>query len=81
MSETNFNETIMANNIRAERSRCNMTKSKVAKELGVTLTTYKTYEINARNITAMNLYKLSRLFNCNVNDFYMLKHSTNVENE
>lgn len=79
MNGIQFDGIVMANNIRAERNRCKMSQEIVAKEINVSLTTYKAYETNAKNITAMTLYYLSKLFECNVNDFYIFKHSTNVE--
>ena len=79
MNEKQFDGIIMANNIRAERNRCKMSQETAAKGINVSLTTYKAYETNAKNITALTLYYLSKIFDCNINDFYMLKHSTNVE--
>ena len=75
----NTNGKEIANNIRAERNRANLSQEKVAEVLGITLRTYNTYELDAKNIGASTLGKLANLFGCNVNAFYLQQKSTKCE--
>lgn len=61
----------IANNIRAERNRANLTQENVANALNISTKTYISYEEDARSIKATMLYKLSQLFNCNIDAFYL----------
>ena len=71
MSELEISGETIANNIRAERTRSKLTQEIVAKKLKVSTRTYMSYEEDATNVKASMLYKLSIIFNCNINDFYL----------
>lgn len=61
----------IADNIRAERNRANFTQEEVANKLNVTTKTYMSYENDAKGIRATTIYSLSRIFNCNIEAFYL----------
>lgn len=61
----------IANNIRAERNRANLSQEYVAKMLGVTRETYSSYEKDARAIGATMLYNLSLILECSINAFFI----------
>lgn len=61
----------IADNIRAERNRSNLSQENVANQLGITLRTYVSYEKNAKNVEATTLILLSKILGCDVNDFYL----------
>ena len=62
----------IANNIRAERNRANLTQEETAAELpNVTLRTYVSYEEDAKRIKATTLYMLSKIFDCKIESFYL----------
>lgn len=61
----------IANNIRAERNRVNLTQEEVANKLDITLRTYISYEQNAKNVEAPMLLILANIFNCDISDFYL----------
>lgn len=69
----------IADNIRAERNRANLSQENVANQLGITLRTYVTYEQNAKNVEATTLILLSKILECDVNDFYLRTKSTKCE--
>jgi len=69
----------IANNIRAERNRADITQLEVANKLKITLRTYVNYEDDAKGIKATTLYDLANIFNCNIDDFYLHKKSTKCE--
>jgi len=69
----------ISNNIRAERNRVKLTQEEVANKLGITSRTYLKYEEDAKNIKATTLYALSKLFMCNIGDFYVSNNSTKCE--
>lgn len=71
MKFTNDPKRIAAN-IRAERNRANLSQEEVANKLGLTRKTYLTYEEDASTLIVGNLLKLSELFGCDVNAFYLL---------
>lgn len=62
---------IIACNIRAERNRKKMSQEVVAEKLGITRETFISYEEDAKSIKATTLYKLSRIFDCKIDDFYL----------
>ena len=66
----------ISNNIRAERNRKKLTQKEVADRLGITVRTYLKYEKDAENIKATTLYVLSKLFMCNISDFYVSNNFT-----
>lgn len=66
-----INGKIIANNIRAERNRANMTQEEVANKLKISTKTYMSYESDAKGIKATNLYLLSCIFGCSINAFYI----------
>lgn len=69
----------ISNNIRAERNRNKLTQKEVADRLGITVRTYLKYEEDAENIKATTLYVLSKLFMCNISDFYVSNNFTKCE--
>ena len=73
------NGQIIADNIRAERNRNDLTQEETAKKLGITVRTYITYENDAKHIGAFMLGKIANLFNCNVDAFYIGTNFTKCE--
>lgn len=63
-------KNIIATNIKAERIRARLTQEEVARLLEIDRKTVMGYEKGNR-IDALTLYKLSKLFNCKIEDFYM----------
>lgn len=61
----------IANNIRAERNRANITIAEVSKAIGISQPTYVKYEKNAEKITVDIIIKLSKLFNCSIQSFFV----------
>lgn len=53
------------NNIEAERARLQLTKEEMAKQLGISSKTYRSYT-NGKPIPSTILIKMSRIFNCSV---------------
>lgn len=72
---------IIADNIRAERNRVNITQEEVANKLDITLRTYISYEQNAKNVEVPMLLFLAKIFGCNVDAFYLNTNFTNCEKE
>jgi transcriptional regulator with XRE-family HTH domain len=70
MKFTNDPKRIAAN-IRAERSRANLTQEEVAEKIGLTNRTYLTYEANASTVRVNTLIKLSEIFGCDISAFYL----------
>ena len=69
----------IANNLRAERNRADLTQEQVAKKLDVTLRTYVSYEEDASTIKATTLFLLSKILGCKIDDFYLQNNSTKCE--
>lgn len=63
----------IANNIRAERNRANITIEVIEKELKISKPTYIDYEKDAEKIKIGTLIKLSRLFDCTIDCFFVQK--------
>lgn len=61
----------IADNIRAERNRADLTQEEVASKLKVSTKTYMSYESDAKGIRATKLYLLSSIFGCTINAFYV----------
>lgn len=61
----------IADNIRAERNRADLTQEEVASKLKVSSKTYMSYESDAKGIRATKLYMLSNIFGCSIDAFYM----------
>ena len=61
----------IAANIRAERSRANLTQEEVAEKIGLTNRTYLTYEEDASLLRIKILLKLSEIFGCDISAFYL----------
>ena len=61
---------IISNNIRAERSRCRKTQEEVAKQLGIDRSTYTDWE-NRPRIDSFELFQLSCILGCSVQDFFV----------
>lgn len=70
MKFTNDPKRIAAN-IRAERSRANLSQEDVAEKLGLTRRTYLTYEEDASLLRIEKLVILAELFGCDINAFYL----------
>ena len=70
MKYTNDPKRIAAN-IRAERSRTNLTQEEVAEKIGLTSRTYLSYEYDASMVKVSTLIKLSKIFNCDISAFYL----------
>lgn len=70
MKFTNDPKKIAAN-IRAERSRANLTQEEVAEKIGLTNRTYLTYEEDASSLRIKILLKLSEIFGCDISAFYL----------
>lgn len=62
---------ILANNIRAERNRANMTIDETIDKLGVSKPTYIEYEKDAKTLKVEYLIKLSEIFKCDINNFFI----------
>lgn len=69
----------ISNNMRAERNRTGLTQEQVADIIGISTKTYISYEKNAKNIKATAIYKLSKVFNCTIDAFYVQRKSTKRE--
>lgn len=63
----------IADNIRAERNRANVTMETIEEELKITRPTYVDYEKDAEKIKVGTLIKLARLFGCTVDCFFVQK--------
>ena len=63
----------IADNIRAERNRANITIETVEKELRISRPTYIEYEKDAEKIKVGTLIKLAKLFNCSLTCFFVRK--------
>lgn len=70
MKYTNDTKRI-ADNIRAERNRANLTQEEVAEKIGLTSRTYSAYESDASMIKVSTLIKLSKIFGCDISAFYL----------
>lgn len=71
---------VIANNIRAERSRNKLSQEEVARQLTkVSLKTYNNYENDAKNVPASTLCELSEIFGCGVDAFFVENKSTKCE--
>ncbi len=79
MKKNVVDSIVIANNVRAERNRVNMTQEETARFLEITTRTYIDYEKGKRKIFATDLYKLSVLFGCPIASFYLLNNSTKCE--
>lgn len=60
---------IIANNLRAERTRCKLRRWQCAEVLGISSVQYYNYEQDASGIKFSYIIQLARLFNCNINAF------------
>lgn len=56
----------MLNNIEAERSRIGLNRTALAKELGISMTTYKNYIDEKWPVPSTILVALSRIFKCQI---------------
>lgn len=56
--------------IKEMRNKLRLSASRVAEELGVSREAVTHIETGRNNITAVSLWKLAILFNCDVNDFF-----------
>ena len=62
-------------NLKAERVRAGLTQEETAERLGITKRQYINYEQGSR-VDSINLFQLSKIFNCNINAFYLKVNST-----
>lgn len=63
----------IADNIRAERSRANVTMETITAELDISRPTYIEYEKDAEKIKVGTLIKLARIFGCTIDCFFIQK--------
>lgn len=63
----------IADNIRAERNRANVTMDTITKELNISRTTYIDYEKDAEKIKIGTLIKLAKMFGCTLDCFFVQK--------
>lgn len=63
----------IADNIRAERNRANVTIETVEKTLNISRPTYVEYEKDAEKVKIGTLIKLAKLFDCSVASFFIRK--------
>ena len=71
---------IIANNIRAERSRKKLSQEDVANYLNIARETYIGFE-NGNRIDSYYIYQLSKLFECDIANFYIGLDTTNCGNK
>lgn len=69
----------IANNIRAERNRANLSQEHVASKLKVSTKTYISYEQNAKNLKTSDLIKLANILGCNVKVFFLQSNFAKCE--
>lgn len=62
---------IIVQNIKAERSRANMSQEEVAKKLDIGRETYVRYESEKKIIDGYTIYKLAKIFKCKISAFYL----------
>lgn len=63
---------VIASNMRAERSRVNISQDEVALKLGITRKTYTNFEQDASKMKLELLIKLSLILGCDIQAFYLL---------
>lgn len=63
----------IADNIRAERNRANITMDAITSELNISRPTYIEYEKDAEKIKVGTLIKLSKMFGCTIDCFFIQK--------
>lgn len=63
----------IADNIRAERNRANVTMETITKELNISRPTYIDYEKDAEKIKIGTLIKLAKMFGCTLDCFFVQK--------
>lgn len=63
----------IADNIRAERNRSNVTMDEITNKLSISRPTYIEYEKDAEKIKIGTLIKLAKLFGCNLECFFIQK--------
>ena len=66
----------IANNIRAERNRVDLTIDTVIEKLGISKPTYVSWEKDAGKISIENLINLSDIFGCSINNFFVHSNLT-----
>ena len=60
----------IAKKVREMRKKLGLSASKVAEELGVSREAVTHIETGRNNISAVSLWKLATLFNCDISDFF-----------
>ena len=73
------NRIQISKNIKAERVRAGLSLDDVAIKLNITQRQYSNYEADHR-IDSLILFKLSKIFNCNINAFFVKVNSTESKN-
>lgn len=63
----------IADNIRAERNRSNVTMEAITTELSISRPTYIEYEKDAEKIKIGTLIKLAKMFDCSIDCFFVQK--------
>lgn len=61
----------LANNIRAERNRANLSMEETAEKLHIARHTLVMYEKDASKMKIETLLDLAKIFNCNVTSFFI----------
>ena len=70
---------IIANNIRAERNRNNLSQDELCEKIDITRRTYTKYETDASRIPARLLVDLSDALGCGIDAFFVGIEFTNRE--
>lgn len=74
--ENEINGKKIADNIRAERNRANVTIEAITEKLSISRPTYVEYEKDAEKIKVGTLIKLADMFGCNVDSFFVQRNLT-----
>lgn len=70
-----MNNSVISQNIRAERTRAGLTQKEVSDILKINRRTYMGYE-NGNSVNAYVLWQLQQLFNCNIENFFITQNET-----
>lgn len=72
-------EKQVARNIKSCRIRIGKNQEDIAKELGVTKTTYLNIENNPMNYSINKLNMIAKALNCNIDEFFLKNQFTESE--
>ena len=73
MTKNEIDGKKIADNIRAERNRANVTMDRIVAELNISRPTYIEYEKDAEKIKVGTLIKLAKMFECTIDCFFIQK--------